>query len=401
MGLQVTKWLSEKGASQIVLTSRRPPSPQAKEAIAEIEKNGTRVVFIQADVSVKEEAARLIQDIRMSMPPLKGIIHLAGIIEDAALLTLRKNMDKFHRVLAPKVYGAWNLHILTSEAHPCPSQEGISLDFFVCFSSAASILGSAGQGNYAAANAFMDALAHHRRAKGLPGLSINWGAFAKVGMAANLGEREQARLQEQGVGSIAPETGLSILKKLLRQDAAQAAVLPIEWSKYLSYHYGANTPPFFDYLRDGSVSSGTRTDVGGSQIIRQMENASDEERRSLLENYLREQSAIILRAASVQEIELGKGLFEMGFDSLMAVELKNRIESDLGYPLRSTLVFNYPNIAAITDYLMTDVLKYQSSAAVEDTPQEADSPPDSESIPEGDIGNMLEKKLAEIEKFLG
>jgi len=194
---------------------------------------------------------------------------------------------------------------------------------------------------------------------------------------------------------------LSILEKLLGQDAAQAAVLPIEWSKYLSYHYGTDTPPFFDYLRDGSVISGTRTDVGGSQIIRQMENASDEERRSLLENYLREQAAIILRAASVQEIELDKGLFEMGFDSLMAVELKNRLESDLGHPLRSTLVFNYPNIAAITDYLMTDVLKFESSAAIEDTPQEADSPTDSESIPEGDIGNMLEKKLAEIEKFLG
>ncbi|HAO23090.1 MAG TPA: hypothetical protein DCQ37_23135, partial [Desulfobacteraceae bacterium] len=389
LGLQVAKWLSEKGASQIVLTSRRPPSPEAKEAIAEVEKSGTRVVFIQADVSDKEEAARLIQDIRTSMPPLKGIIHLAGIIEDAALLTLRKNMDKFHRVLAPKVYGAWNLHTLTQD---------LPLDFFVCFSSAASILGSAGQGNYAAANAFMDALAHHRRAKGLPGLSINWGAFAKVGMAANLGEREQARLQQQGVGSIAPETGLSILEKLLGQDAAQAAVLPIEWSKYLSYHYGTDTPPFFSTLQPKAEA---KTSAIPSQIIRQMENASDEERRSLLENYLREQAAIILRAASVQEIELGKGLFEMGFDSLMAVELKNRLESDLGHPLRSTLVFNYPNIAAITDYLMTDVLKFESSAAIEDTPQEADSPTDSESIPEGDIGNMLEKKLAEIEKFLG
>ncbi len=387
LGLRIARWLSEKGATEIVLTSRRLPSPEAKAAIADIETRGTRITVIQADVSDKEDSACLLQTIRTSLPPLKGIIHLAGVIEDAALLSLTQDMDKFRRVLAPKVQGVWNLHTLTSD---------MPLDFFVCFSSVASLIGSAGQGNYASANAFMDALAYHRRSVGLAALSVNWGAWADIGMAANLGEREQARLQEQGVGSISPEAALNILEKLLHQNATQAAVLPIDWSKYLSYHYGANIPLFFSALQPKSEP---KVPTILSQIIRQLEDASSDDRRTLLEKYVQQQAAIILKASSADEIELNQGLFDMGFDSLMAVELKNRLEADLGKPLRSTLVFNYPNIAAIADYLMTEVLKYTSSPP--DISQEMDLTADSESIPEGDMGNMLEKKLAEIEKFLG
>ena len=156
------------------------------------------------------------------MPPLAGIVHAAGVKDDGALA--QQTWARFAAVLAPKVSGAWNLHEQTRD---------LPLDFFVLFSSAASVLGSGGQTNYSAANAFLDALAHHRRASGLPGLSINWGPWAEGGMATSLDQRGRRRWEDAGVSLIAPEQGVDVLDLVVPGRSAQVAVLPVDWRRFL------------------------------------------------------------------------------------------------------------------------------------------------------------------------
>ncbi len=158
-----------QGAKNLVLTGRRGIAGTAQKTINQLEQAGAKVLVVTADVSNSEDVAQVLEGIKTNYPPLRGIFHAAGVLDDGVLM--QQNWSRFAKVLAPKVQGAWNLHALTQD---------LPLDFFVCFSSVASLLGSPSQGNYAAANAFMDALVHYRRNLGLPGLSINWGPWAEV-----------------------------------------------------------------------------------------------------------------------------------------------------------------------------------------------------------------------------
>src|SRR5690606_25739266 len=173
LGLEVARWMAERGAGHLVLLGRRAPSPTAQEAIRRIEQAGARVITLQADVSNLDQLAGALQEIESSLPPLRGVIHAAGVLDDGVLL--QQNWERFRYVMAPKGTGAWNLHCLTQDR---------TLDFMIFFSSGASLVGSAGQGNHAAANAFLDMLAYYRTAQGLPTISINWGAWAEIGAAA-------------------------------------------------------------------------------------------------------------------------------------------------------------------------------------------------------------------------
>ncbi|NER24034.1 MAG: SDR family NAD(P)-dependent oxidoreductase, partial [Symploca sp. SIO1C2] len=175
LGLRVAQWMVDIGAGHLVLMGRSAPSEAAQQVINQLERAGAQVVVVSGDVSKKQDVVRILAEIDSSYPPLRGVIHGAGVLDDGVLQQM--SWERFTRVMAPKVEGAWHLHTLT---------EHLEIDFFVCFSSMASLLGSPGQGNYAAANGFMDALAHHRRAKGLAGLSINWGPWAEAGMAERL-----------------------------------------------------------------------------------------------------------------------------------------------------------------------------------------------------------------------
>jgi hypothetical protein len=190
----------------------------------------------QADVE-KEDLARALDTVKRTQPPLAGIVHAAGILDDGILL--QQTSTRFAAVLAPKVAGAWNLHVLTQDA---------PLDFMVFFSSMASMLGSAGQGSYAAANGFLDGLAHHRRMRGLPALSVNWGPWTSAGMAASQEGRWQQRRAAKGVDTISPEQGTQILGTLLGHASAQVGVLPIEWSRFLEQFDGGELPPILSAI---------------------------------------------------------------------------------------------------------------------------------------------------------
>lgn len=239
LGLLVARWMIERGARHVVLVGRNQPGPDATGRIAEMKRAGAQVNVIGADISDARQVAGILDDIDRELPPLRGIIHAAGLLDDGILVNLTR--ERFSRVMAPKVKGAWALHALTVS-------RDVSLDFFVMFSSAAALLGNAGQANHAAANAFMDALAHRRRALGLAGLSINWGAWSETGSVSRY-EKAARSLKQAGIGEITSSQGLIILEHLLSRSPAQIAVLPMDWPRFIRRFQLQNTP-FFENFSD-------------------------------------------------------------------------------------------------------------------------------------------------------
>jgi acyl transferase domain-containing protein/acyl carrier protein len=335
LGIRVAQWLADRGAKHLVLTGRRAAGAEAQETIAGLRAKDVVVVVMEADIAERTEAEGLIGAIKDSMPPLRGLIHAAGILDDGVLR--EQSWQRFARVLSPKVEGAWNLHELTSE---------IPLDFFVCFSSMVSLFGAPAQGNYVAANAFMDALAHARRALSLPALSINWCPWAEVGMAAGLEARAQRRLANRGVQTIAPADALRVLERLLGADAAQVAVLSVDWPIFLSAFSPAGSPPYFDRL----LAETPR--VVKSALLQPLRQASADERPRLLAAYLRAEVARVLELEDSETIAMEHRLFDLGFDSLMAVELRNGVRAELELNLSATLLFDYPTLEVLVPHLL-------------------------------------------------
>ncbi|MBW4677721.1 MAG: SDR family NAD(P)-dependent oxidoreductase [Desmonostoc geniculatum HA4340-LM1] len=235
-GLAVAQWLVKGGARHLVLMGRSgADSSVAKEAVKTLESADVRVVVAKADVSHEEEVKSVLANISQSMPPLRGIIHAAMVLDDALLLDL--NQERLAKAIAPKAMGAWNLHTHTLNA---------PLDFFVSFSSFSSIIGNAGQGNYVAANTFLDTLAHHRRALGLPALTVNWGAIADVGSVADNTVIGQY-LDQMGMKGLRSHQALQILGQLLRVEAVQTGVTPFNWQR-LSEIYPTGASARFSQL---------------------------------------------------------------------------------------------------------------------------------------------------------
>ncbi len=342
LGLEVAHWMARNGARNLILSGRNAPMAPAAEKIGRIEQTGCNVLVFTADVSDRKDVKRLLSAIESRMLPLRGIVHAAGVTNDAILI--RQERGSFRKVMAPKVRGTWNLHEVTA---------GKPLDFFVCFSSAAAIIGSGGQANYAAANAFMDAFVHARRRQGLHGLSVNWGAWGEVGMAAKMKDEVRERMAAQGMGAIVPEKGLEILGDLLRRDETQALVMAVDWDRYLESHYSKEPPPFFEAVAGGRAAPEMESSI---QLAGWLNETPVGERHARLFDYVRSQVAATLGMTSPEQLEPRQRLFDIGIDSLMAVELKNRLESGLGIPLRSTLVFDYPTVAALVKHLSEDVL---------------------------------------------
>jgi acyl transferase domain-containing protein/NADPH:quinone reductase-like Zn-dependent oxidoreductase/acyl carrier protein len=347
LGLRVAHWLVEHGARHLVLCGRRGLPAEAHTAVAALEGLGATVLCAQADISSQDGVQRLLERITASLPPLRGVIHAAGVLDDGVLE--RQNWTRFARVMAPKMAGAWALHRLTHD-----------LDFFALFSSAVCLMGSVGQGNYVAANAFLDALAQHRRALGLPGLSLNWGAWSEVGAAA---ERDFGpQLTGQGMQVIPPEQGLAVLAWALAQPAPQFGVLPIAWPVFMRQFDEAHpVPPVLAELvpqasLTASPGAGRAAEV---EILAALQGAPAAERRALLCDFVRDRAASVLGFASAQALSLHTSLFDLGLDSLMAVELRNRLQTSLGnaVTLAATLIFDHPTVEALTGYLATRLLE--------------------------------------------
>ena len=235
------------------------------------------------------------------------------------------------------------------------------MDFIVCFSSIASLLGSPGQGNYAAANAFMDGLAHHRRGMGLPGLSINWGPWAEGGMAAQLNQQNQARLGNLGMRSIPLESGLHILGELITQNLTQVGVLHIN---------GTQLPTQFKTpLLENLLSAMESSPDTPSSFLQELELAPVSEQRTILLTFVRAQIAKGLGLSSPEQVGLQQNFTDLGMDSLMALELSNFLKNSLGCSLSSTIVFDYPTLEALVDYLAESILNNELEETSTNTPE--------------------------------
>ncbi|MGF1589286.1 MAG: hybrid fatty acyl-AMP ligase/type I polyketide synthase [Pleurocapsa sp.] len=330
LGLQVAQWLAEKGAKQLLLLGRSQPSAQAKQAINKLEQQGVIVQPIQVDVTDYDALKNII-----SSSPIKGIIHAAGILDDGLLP--RQTWARFERVIAPKVSGAWNLHFLTKD---------IELDFFVLFSSVASMIGSPGQSNYSVANTGLDAIARYRRSLNLPALSINWGAWKDSGMAVKQG------FNVKGVNFIEPQNGLAALEQLLTTESAltQMGVISADWQK-LSQQ--------FPYLQQSNYFSQLVTspeDKTKTQIYQELLAISTEKRPEYLTQYLQKAIAEILQIQP-DNLSLNDSLLDLGMDSLMVMEAINQLKTDLQLILYPREFYERPRIDNLAAYLATEFAK--------------------------------------------
>ena len=340
LGLSVAGWLVGRGARHLVLVGRQgAATPAQAEAVVALRAAGAEVTVAQADVSVREQIAEVLADVGARLPPLRGVIHAAGVLDDGVLL--KQDAGRFRRVMGPKGAAAWHLHELT---------RGAPLDFFVLYSSAASLLGSPGQGNYAAANAVLDALAHHRRALGLPALSVSWSSFGEVGMAADQA-RHATQPGRRGPHQLTPDEGTAILGGLLEADAAQIGVIPIEVGRWAAHRPQAAVSPRLSQIARGLAQG--RPAASAAAVADALLAAPQEARGALIERLIVEQISEVMRIDASQ-IPREASLMSVGLDSLMGLELRTRLEAALKLRLPPTLAWNHPSVAALTEHLRND-----------------------------------------------
>jgi hypothetical protein len=334
----MARWLVDRGALRVVLMGRSAPSPDALNAIAEMEALGASVTLELADVTRELEVREVLERIGASGEPLSGVIMAAGVLDDGVLL--RQTAEKFAHVMGAKVHGSWNLHRLTADCH---------LDFFILFSSIASVLGSPGQANHSAANAFLDSLAGYRRARGLPALTINWGAWSELGAAAD--KSLQVRLAARGLGSIPPHLGLRAFEIALEQAAPEIVVVPADWARYQGI-------PLLDDLTALAGKTAVQPATSLQSWPERLAGAPVGQEREILADFVRDRVAHGLGLGLDQSIDPTRPLSELGLDSLLAVELRNSLSSalEMDRVLPATLLFDYPSINGLTGYLAREVL---------------------------------------------
>jgi acyl transferase domain-containing protein/thioesterase domain-containing protein/acyl carrier protein len=334
LGLRVAEWLAEQGAGAIALLSRREPTAEAELQLTAIRARGTQVITLQGDVADADSLAAALKRQPPDAPPLRGVIHAAGVLADGIITEM--TLAQLDRAMAPKVQGAWNLHTATQKS---------PLDFFILFSSVASVLGSPGQANYAAGNAMLDALAHARRAAGLAATAINWGPWADSGMAAEQGRGEAVK--SRGMNLIPPEQGLELLGKLLSANVPQVAVMDAHWPDMLRL-LGSRRPPLLaDIAGEIQIAGGTAAGSRVDYAFRERLLAENEAgQQALARDYIRDELARIMGVAP-DGLEADQPLSTFGLDSLLALELKNNLEGRLDFTLPMAKLMEGPSIASL------------------------------------------------------
>lgn len=363
LGRMAAKWLSDNAAGQVVLVSRRAPDDAGQAFIDEVSATGCDVIVHLGDMSVREDVQGLLKRFRLTgsnsqsgeLNPLAGILHAAGVLDDA--LIGEQSWERFQKVFAPKITAAKLLDEL-SRQH--------TLDFFVLYSSVASVLGSRGQSNYATGNAFLDGLAWQRRANGLPATSINWGPWT-AGMADD--ERIRKQMALQGITPLSADEAHQCMESMLANEIVQATVLDVDWRR-MQMGLGAESPP----LLEGLAPARQKSQMADSAFVGKLKQLRGNAQQDLLVKTIQELLQQILSTSDAPETD--RPLIEMGLDSLMAVEFSTQLQIMLGesFVVAPTMLFDHPTIDSISEHLLSmiddDVVDAAKpvSAAIADTP---------------------------------
>lgn len=353
LGRVVAAWLADRGAGRIVLVSRREPSPEVLALLRSAEVGGSIIETSRADVAEPEQLERVLNRIERTGPPLRGVVHAAGVLDDAPLLQLDES--RCVGVLRSKAAGAWELHQLTVKC---------DLDFFIMFSSAASFIGSPGQANYAAANAFLDGLASKRRRVGGHALSISWGAWSEVGMAARLSAGGRSPWRERGFLPLRPQDGVAVLDVLLTTGSSHVLVAPLAHIPASGGSLSLQDDPFWELIprpkhQGVDIAAKPKREPDLETLL---VGASRGRRRQIVTDNLLRLVARILGLASPEGLDPARGFRDLGLDSLMAVELRNALQRSLGKRLPATVAFDYPTVATMTDHILTEIFPASESA---------------------------------------
>ncbi|MFY1827577.1 SDR family NAD(P)-dependent oxidoreductase [Myxococcus fulvus] len=318
LGLRLASWLVDQGARHLALCGRMGETPEARRALAPLRATGAQVEVFSVDVSQSEAVAALLRSVRSGGPPLGGLFHCAGVLADGALLQLEPR--SFDSVMGPKVDGAWNLHALATDA---------SLEQFVLFSSTASLLGAPGQGNYAAANAFLDALARLRRARGLPAISLQWGSWAEVGMAA-ADSRRGARLAEHGMEPMSVDAALSAMALTLADAPVVRAIARFDVERWARSHPSVARSSLFRSQAHAPIAESEPRKL--REVLLALEGSA---RSRMMEARLKEMVAKVCRLAP-ERLHATDSFESLGLDSIMALELRDLVlgELEVGLPLK-------------------------------------------------------------------
>ncbi len=334
LGLKLSAWLVERGARHLALVGRRPPSEAARGEIESLESLGAIVRILSTDIADEYQMTAAMHAIECGMPPLRGVFHLAALM-DGALLTEIDN-EQIERTLRPKAAGAWALHRHT---------ENMPLDFFVFFSSISAAMGQPGIGSYASANAFVDALARYRREKGLKALSVQWGPWSDPNHTKSEKVRRGVQgYEQQGIPQLSFEQGFAAMEQLMgEKDLATVLVAPIDWRQFARSFAGNPVPRAYLGLVPAEGTSTKAEPPLESIREKLMAAALGRPRRALLEAHLAEVLAGVLKT-DASRLDPGKPLGSMGVDSLMALQFVRRLAVTTSVKLPATAVFNYPTL---------------------------------------------------------
>jgi len=332
-GKVLARWLVDCGARHLVLTSRSgATNPGSEKFVTDLQNRGVKVQVAAADIGAPNDVRRLFTEIKRGAHPLRGVFHLAMVIDDAPLASLTP--ERMRDVLEPKATGAWLLHEATRK---------MDLDCFVMFSSVSSIFGNPAQGNYSAANAFIDSLAHHRQALGLPGLTVNWGVLGGEGYVAR-NERVAEFLARQGTMAISPTEAMTLLESYLRAGSAQAIAIRVDWSKWRQFFRGMQANPLLERI---FASLGSEELTGATKDWRsRIDAAAPAEKQAVISQAVREAVGSVLRVKP-DSLRDDQPLTDLGLDSLMGVEIESSLEAAIGVALPPTSLVRARTIGQI------------------------------------------------------
>lgn len=381
LGLIVAKWLVEKGASHLTLTGRRKLPDRSSwdsvasdsddhrriTAIKEIEALGGKIDLEYVDVNNYSAMASMMDKFGNQSPELSGVFHCAAVVKLGPL----KDMDAhdFNDALAAKISGSWILHQLTSE---------LDLDYFILFSSVTSLIGSTSMSSYVAGNQFLDAMADYRRQTGRPAISVCWGTWESM---RQFSAEEKNNIARIGLNPMPADRALTVFETMLAADASPVVIASIDWDLLKPVYESKRSMPFLSQVEALEETDISRMEQYSDDITSKLADAEPEEGMDLLREFIHDQVCQVLGMDPNDFLEMDRGFFEMGMDSLTSVELKKRLDASFNYAFPTSLVFNYPNIEQLADYIAETVLESEEKNDQNDRS-------DSNILENGDEGDM-------------